>query len=115
MTPDQLGLKNTPAATGGTRARTDDQSLGLFGGAASLAFAALMARHGEDDYANLLATLDEQVTNQLRTLLSQEAQRLATDQAGSACTATTSSPVPPDCDATCCSGATFTAPCSLTP
>ncbi len=27
VAPDQLGLKNTPAATGGTRSRTDDQSL----------------------------------------------------------------------------------------
>jgi transcriptional regulator with XRE-family HTH domain len=27
VAPDQLGLKNTPATTGGTRSRTDDQSL----------------------------------------------------------------------------------------
>jgi transcriptional regulator with XRE-family HTH domain len=27
VTPDQLGLKNTPASTGGVRAQTDDQSL----------------------------------------------------------------------------------------
>ncbi|GHI39957.1 lanthionine synthetase C family protein [Streptomyces violascens] len=55
---------------------------GLFGGTASLAFAAFMARHDEDDYAGLLETLDAQVTNQLRTLLSQEEERLAARQAG---------------------------------
>ncbi|MEU9116840.1 lanthionine synthetase C family protein [Streptomyces sp. NPDC048483] len=55
---------------------------GLFGGAASLAFAAYAARHGEDDYAGLLASLDARVTAQLRTLLAAEAARLAARQAG---------------------------------
>lgn len=55
---------------------------GLFAGTASLAFAAVIARHTEDDYADLLAVLDTKVTSQLRTLLAREARRLATRQAG---------------------------------
>ncbi|MGW1165219.1 lanthionine synthetase C family protein [Streptomyces sp. NPDC002550] len=55
---------------------------GLFGGAASLAFAAHTARHGADDYAGLLDTLDGRVTAQLDRLLTDEERRLASGRAG---------------------------------
>ncbi len=65
-----------------TRGLRRPAGAGLFGGTASLAFAALTARHSDDDYADLLTTLDAQVANQLRALLSQEAKRLATGRPG---------------------------------
>ncbi|SHL84411.1 lanthionine synthetase C family protein [Streptomyces yunnanensis] len=55
---------------------------GLFGGAASLAFAANAARHSEDDYAGMLATLDARVAAQVNRLLTGEGQRLAAGRAG---------------------------------
>ncbi|MEV0279767.1 lanthionine synthetase C family protein [Streptomyces sp. NPDC050610] len=55
---------------------------GLFGGAASLALAALTARHSDDDYADLLTTLDSEMAGQLRSLLAQEAKRLTAGRPG---------------------------------
>lgn len=55
---------------------------GLYGGAASLAFAAHTARRGEDDYAGMLDTLDTRVAAQLDRLLTAEDRRLATGEAG---------------------------------
>lgn len=55
---------------------------GLFGGAASLAFAACVARHSESDYAGLLDALDAQVTDTLRELLGAERERLRAGRPG---------------------------------
>ncbi|MFE7114227.1 lanthionine synthetase C family protein [Streptomyces sp. NPDC057654] len=64
-----------------TRGLARPAGAGLYNGAASLAFAALTARHG-DDYADLLTTLDSKVADQLRGLLSGEAERLAARRPG---------------------------------
>ncbi|MQY33337.1 Nisin biosynthesis protein NisC [Streptomyces sp. RB17] len=68
--------------TAAARGLSGPTERGLYGGAASLAFAAHTARHGADDYAGLLDTLDGRVTTQVDRLLADEEQRLAAGRAG---------------------------------
>ncbi|WP_052682043.1 hypothetical protein [Saccharothrix sp. ST-888] len=63
------------------------QSCGLFGGAASLAFAVRVSQRSAGDYAGLLAALDAKVAERLGALLAAERQRLDADRAGVALSA----------------------------